>query len=146
MKLPTGWQEGEVVELQAARRAYEDFLHRRQDPALLEKQGGNQFRARVFPIEASADKELILSFSQELRAEGEPYRIHLRGLPEVEALDHPRAGGAHAAGGAVAAYVAGRHRQPARGGGGAPPPLEARPRLRGPAGARRRGASPRPAP
>src|SRR4051812_12723611 len=35
MKQATGWQEGEVVELQAARAAYEDFVHRRQDPALL---------------------------------------------------------------------------------------------------------------
>src|SRR5690606_20611372 len=31
MRLNTGWQEAEVVELQQARRAYEDFLHRRQD-------------------------------------------------------------------------------------------------------------------
>ena len=31
MKIGDEWQEGEVVELQAARRAYEDFLHRRQD-------------------------------------------------------------------------------------------------------------------
>ena len=39
------WQEAEVVELQAARQAYEDFLHRRQDPALLEKNAGNTFSA-----------------------------------------------------------------------------------------------------
>jgi len=36
MKVNGAWQEGEVVEKQAARRAYEDFLHRKQDPALLE--------------------------------------------------------------------------------------------------------------
>ena len=45
MKLPEGWQEAEVVEKQAARAAYEDALHRRQDPALLEKAAGNQFSA-----------------------------------------------------------------------------------------------------
>jgi hypothetical protein len=50
MRLETGWQEAEVVERQLARRAYEDFLHRRQDPALLEKEAGNEFRARIFPI------------------------------------------------------------------------------------------------
>src|SRR5579862_726956 len=55
MRQSWGWQEGEVVELQAAREAYEDFLHRRQDPALLEKNAGNQFHARVFPIPASGD-------------------------------------------------------------------------------------------
>src|SRR5262249_14843917 len=37
--------------------------------------------------EPNENKELILSFSQELRSTAEPYRINLRGLPEVEALD-----------------------------------------------------------
>ncbi|HEY3358973.1 MAG TPA: VIT domain-containing protein [Polyangia bacterium] len=87
MKQHWGWQEGEVVELQAARRAYEDFLHRRQDPALLEKKAGNQFRARVFPIPPQAEKELILSYSQELSRATEPYRIYLRGLPTIANLD-----------------------------------------------------------
>src|SRR3954453_17147802 len=50
MKNDAGWQEGEVVERQKARVAYEDFLHRRQDPALLEQEGGNEFSARIFPI------------------------------------------------------------------------------------------------
>ncbi|MFY0536044.1 VIT domain-containing protein [Nannocystis pusilla] len=50
------WQEAEVVELQAARQAYEDFLHRRQDPALLEKSAGNRFSARVFPIPRAASR------------------------------------------------------------------------------------------
>ena len=48
------WMEAEVVEKQVARRAYEDFLHRKQDPALMEKAAGNQFTARVFPIEANS--------------------------------------------------------------------------------------------
>ncbi len=87
MRQSWGWQEGEVVELQAARAAYEDFLHRRQDPALLEKQGGNQFRARVFPIAAGGDKEIILSYSEELPRAEQPYRIFLRGLPKLDALD-----------------------------------------------------------
>lgn len=87
MKLGDAWQEGEVVERQAARRAYEDFLHRRQDPALLEHDAGNRFGARVFPIEANARKELILSYSQELAHDGEPYRLPLRGLPSIASLD-----------------------------------------------------------
>ena len=80
------WQEGEVVELQAARRAYEDFLHRRQDPALLETEAGNEFSARVFPIPAGATKELILSYSQELTDSSQPYRLPLRGLPKMKGL------------------------------------------------------------
>ena len=79
------FMEAEIVEKQLARRAYEDNLHRRQDPALLEKGAGNQFTARVFPIPAKADKHLVISFSQELP--GTRYALPLRGLPKVEALD-----------------------------------------------------------
>ncbi len=86
MRIGEQWQEGEVVELQAARRAYEDFLHRRQDPALLEQAAGNEFSARVFPIPARGKKELILSYSHEIAATGGVYRLPLRGLPKIEAL------------------------------------------------------------
>lgn len=87
MKLDERWQEGEVVEKQAARRAYDDFLHRRQDPALLEQNAGNEFTAKVFPIAARGKKELILSYSHELTQAGAPYVLPLKGLPEVGTLD-----------------------------------------------------------
>ena len=77
--------EAEVVEQQLARRAYEDFLHRKQDPALLEKAEGNQFAARVFPIPAGGDKHLVISFSQEV-APGR-YTLPLRGLAKAERVD-----------------------------------------------------------
>jgi TonB family protein len=89
MKIRDHWQEAEVVERQAARRIYEDFLHRRQDPALLEKKAGNEFRARIFPIPARGLKELKVSFSQELVSEpsaAAPYRLHLKGLPRMRSL------------------------------------------------------------
>jgi tetratricopeptide (TPR) repeat protein len=85
MKLGEMWQEGEIVEKQAARRAYEDFLHRKQDPALLEQGPGNEFTARVFPIPARGRKELILSYSQELG--GRAYALPLRGLPKIGRID-----------------------------------------------------------
>ncbi|HVY44636.1 MAG TPA: VIT domain-containing protein, partial [Minicystis sp.] len=86
MKTADGkWQEAEVVEKQAARVAYEDALHHRQDPALLEREAGNEVRARVFPIPARATKEIIVSYSQEIAA-GRRYRLPLRGLPEVARL------------------------------------------------------------
>lgn len=87
MEIDGRWQEGEVVERQAARRAYEDFLHRAQDPALLENDAGNVFRARVFPIPPRARKELVLSYSQELSHSAEPYRLPLCGLPTLDELD-----------------------------------------------------------
>jgi tetratricopeptide (TPR) repeat protein len=82
MKIGDRWQEGEVVELQAARRAYEDFLHRRTDPALLEYDAGNEFRARVFPIEPRSRKEIILSWSHDLDV-GEPWSLPTGGLPQL---------------------------------------------------------------
>ena len=87
MRIGAQWQEGEVVERQKARRVYEDFLHRRQDPALLEHAAGNAFSARVFPIPARAEKELIISYSHELPTSRDAYRLPLLGLPKVEALD-----------------------------------------------------------
>ena len=86
MRLPRGWQEAEVVERQRARKVYESFLHRKQDPALLEKKAGNQFRARIFPIPARADKEIKIAYSQALPSLKDPYRLPLRGLPKMESL------------------------------------------------------------
>ncbi len=87
MKLPDSWQEAEVVERQAARRMYEDFLHRRQDPALMEKKAGNAFRARIFPIPAGGTKGIKISYSQEMTASDSAYRLPLRGLPRMQKLE-----------------------------------------------------------
>ena len=81
MKIGDRLQEGEIVEKKLARRAYEDFLHRRQDPALLETDSGNRFNARIFPIEANSEKHLILSYSQRLKAD---YVLPLKGLPRLK--------------------------------------------------------------
>ncbi|HEV8577862.1 MAG TPA: VIT domain-containing protein [Thermoanaerobaculia bacterium] len=87
MKIGESWQEGEVVERQRARQAYEDFLHRRQDPALLEQEAGNEFSARVFPIPGRGRKELIVSFSHALPQAEEPYVLPLHGLSQIGQLD-----------------------------------------------------------
>jgi hypothetical protein len=87
MKIGGAWQEGEVVERQRARQVYEDFLHRRQDPALLEQEAGNEFSARVFPIPARGRKELAISYSHALPRADQPFVIPLLGLPEIERLD-----------------------------------------------------------
>ncbi|OJY24564.1 MAG: hypothetical protein BGO98_16800 [Myxococcales bacterium 68-20] len=86
MKVGNAWQEGEVVEKQAARRAYEDFLHRKQDPALMEQGAGNEFSARVFPIPARGTKEIIVTYAEAVEL-GAPYVLPLRGLPQLGALD-----------------------------------------------------------
>jgi hypothetical protein len=92
MKIGDTWQEGEVVEKAHARRAYEDFLHRKQDPALMERGAGNEFTARVFPIPAHGRKELVVSYAEELVGD-RPYTLPLRGLPELGLLDVSVGGG-----------------------------------------------------
>ena len=87
MKVGGDWQEGEMVERQRARQVYEDFLHRRQDPALLEQEAGDLFSARVFPIQAKGTVDLIISWSQAMVAGEGGYRLPLRGLPKLGRLD-----------------------------------------------------------
>jgi tetratricopeptide (TPR) repeat protein len=87
MKSGDAWQEGEVVERQRARQVYEDYLHRKQDPALLEQEEGNEFSARVFPIPARSRKELIVSYSHSLARADEPYVLPLLGLSQIGRLD-----------------------------------------------------------
>ncbi len=84
MMINDRWQEGEVVETQKARQAYEDFLHRKQDPALLEQDNGNMFRARIFPIPANAEKKLIVSYSELLVNNHATYVFPLKGLPQLK--------------------------------------------------------------
>ncbi|MBW2456218.1 MAG: AgmX/PglI C-terminal domain-containing protein [Deltaproteobacteria bacterium] len=86
MKINDRWQEGEVVEKAYATKVYEDFLHKRVDPALLEQGAGNEFSARVYPIPAKARKELILSYSQELQAH-ERSVVPLAGMGEIQRVD-----------------------------------------------------------
>src|SRR5687768_5048627 len=86
MKVGGVWQEGEVVEKQAARRAYEDFLHRKQDPALMEQGAGNEFSARVFPIPARGKKEIVVTYAETVEG-GAPYVLPLKGLPQLGMLD-----------------------------------------------------------
>ncbi|NQT20485.1 MAG: FecR domain-containing protein, partial [Planctomycetes bacterium] len=58
--------EGEVVERMRAREVYESIVRRRRDPALLEWMGGNQFKARVFPIEPHSTKRVFIGYTQVL--------------------------------------------------------------------------------
>ncbi|MCH9688304.1 MAG: AgmX/PglI C-terminal domain-containing protein [Deltaproteobacteria bacterium] len=87
MKIGGQWQEAELVEKQRARQTYESFLHEQRDPALLERDTGNRFRARVFPISPGEHKQLLVSYTQTLSDPQQPYRLSTRGLPRLEQLD-----------------------------------------------------------
>ena len=50
------------------------YVRRDRAAALLEKKAGNQFRARIFPIAAESNKEIIISYSQRLDRSKDPRR------------------------------------------------------------------------
>ncbi|MEJ7604018.1 MAG: VIT domain-containing protein [Kofleriaceae bacterium] len=91
MKINGVWRESRVVSRARGREVYETFLHQRVDPALLERDLGNQFSARIFPIGPREDKEIIIAYEHLVSASA-PYRLGLTGLPAVPAcrvaIDH----------------------------------------------------------
>ncbi len=54
--------EGEIVEREKARAVYEKIVDEMLDPALLEWEQGNWFKLRVFPLEAKADKRIVIRY------------------------------------------------------------------------------------
>ena len=66
--------EADIVERTRARQIYEDILRRKKDPGLLEWEGGNIFKARVFPIEPHSEKRIRIRYTQVLPLEGDTYR------------------------------------------------------------------------
>ncbi len=67
--------EGEIVERDKAREAYEKVVDAMLDPALLEWEEGNWFKLRVFPIEPEAEKRVVIRYVSPLShgAEGWEY-------------------------------------------------------------------------
>lgn len=61
--------QGELLDVNEARRVYESIVSRTQDPALLEYLGTRMFRARIFPIEPRSEAKVKLSYAQVLRTD-----------------------------------------------------------------------------
>lgn len=77
--------EGEIVEREKARQIYEKIVDDMQDPALLEWEEGNWFKLRVFPIEASSHKRVVIRYASPLSrgATGWEYAFML-GAPDPQ--------------------------------------------------------------
>jgi hypothetical protein len=86
MMIEGKWQEAAIVDRQRGREVYETFLHQQRDPALLEQEIGNRFSVRVFPIPASGEVNLRVSWVQTFDEPTLPYRLALRGLPSIGEL------------------------------------------------------------
>jgi Flp pilus assembly protein TadD len=59
-------RHGVAVERVLARTAYEETIHRRVDPALVEWSSGRGFKLDVYPIPAEGEKKVFLAYDQEL--------------------------------------------------------------------------------
>lgn len=62
--------KGQVLNRDEARRIYEGYLHRYQDPALLEYLDRKLFQARIFPIPPHGDRRIQLKYTQTLVKRG----------------------------------------------------------------------------
>lgn len=60
MEIDGKLMDGELVERDKARKAYEAIVDQMLDPALLEWENGQTFKLRVFPIEAQKTKRVVL--------------------------------------------------------------------------------------
>ncbi len=61
--------KGELLDRDKARKIYEDIVRKMRDPALLEYDGDQLFKASIFPIPAGGDARTKLQFTQVLKAE-----------------------------------------------------------------------------
>jgi len=59
-------KRGVVVEKQKARVAYEETVRKKVDPGLLIWTKGNNFKTRIYPINANSTKRIIVSYQEEL--------------------------------------------------------------------------------
>jgi hypothetical protein len=85
MLVDGAWREARVVARGRGQQMFESYLKKRVDPALLEQDHGNGFSARVFPIPANGNKEIIIAYDHRI-SEVEPYQLALRGLPKTKRL------------------------------------------------------------
>ncbi|PRP97690.1 Vault protein inter-alpha-trypsin [Enhygromyxa salina] len=58
--------EAGVVSRDRGRDIYEQIVHRRRDPALLEWMQGNLFQVRIFPLPGRTEKRVLLSYTAAL--------------------------------------------------------------------------------
>lgn len=61
--------EPELLSAEKARRIYEEIVRAAKDPALMEFQGRDLLKVRIFPIEPHSRKKVALSYTQVLKAD-----------------------------------------------------------------------------
>jgi hypothetical protein len=73
-------REAVAVEKERARNAYESIKRQMIDPGIVERQAGNVYRTRVFPVPAKGTKRLRIGYVESLArgADGIRYRVPLK--------------------------------------------------------------------
>jgi Ca-activated chloride channel homolog len=66
--------DGEMIERKQAAAAYEQAIQQAFDPALLEWVDGRTYRARIYPIPATGERRVVLSYTQFLPLSDGRYR------------------------------------------------------------------------
>ena len=59
--------DAKLLDAKEARRVYEQYVRRNQDPALMEWMGTGMFKTSVFPVPAGAERTVTLRYSQVCR-------------------------------------------------------------------------------
>ncbi len=62
--------EAKLLKAEEARRIYEGYIRRNQDPALMEWMGRGMFKTSVFPVPPGAERKVTLKFTQVLKKSG----------------------------------------------------------------------------
>lgn len=74
--------EPELLSADKARRIYEEIVRKAKDPALLEYEGRDLLKVRIFPIEPHSRKKIALSYTQVLKGDSGLYAFSLPLTPE----------------------------------------------------------------
>jgi Vault protein inter-alpha-trypsin domain/SLBB domain len=70
-------REGVVVEKQRARNAYESVKRRMIDPGIVEREAGNIYRTKVYPVPAKGTKRLSIRYLETLRTSARVFEYSL---------------------------------------------------------------------
>lgn len=70
MEIDGKFVEAELLAADKARSIYEGIVRSMRDPALLEYEGRDVFKVRIFPIEPGSRKRVTYSYTQLLKADG----------------------------------------------------------------------------
>jgi hypothetical protein len=70
-------RDGVAVEKERARTAYETVKRRMIDPGIVERESGNVYRTKVYPVPAKGTKRLRISYNETLRLNGQGFGYSL---------------------------------------------------------------------